>query len=196
MPPTAAARSNPPAMFLRARARVGCRRRRTSGSRPSSAPGPAAVGQLWARVERVVDRRGGDAVSGQLAPAQLVDGHMGPRRVVGWWGHVRQVGSLPGEIVVMQHGRSPGAHGGGESRRGRVERERAQILDDDEIGRGESVDKLLVCGRRRGVDGQTLESDVDGARTRDRENVPAQMPQRTGPFRRFDRDAVVAAQPE
>ena len=109
---------------------------------------------------------------------------------------MRQVGSLPWEVVVVQHGRPSRAHGGGQGGRRGIERERAQILDDDEIGRGQRLVQLPAGGGRRSVDSQALEEDIDRAGAGHGEQVPAQLAERVGPFRRLDRDAVTAPETE
>ncbi len=96
----------------------------------------------------------------------------------------------------MQDGRPSRAHRRGQGGGGGVERERAQVLDDDDIGRGQRISEFPAGGRSRSVDGQTLEEDVDRAASGHRENVPPQLPQGTGPFRRLDRDPIAAPQAE
>ena len=96
----------------------------------------------------------------------------------------------------MQNSRPPGAHCGGHGGGGRVERQRAQILDDDEIGRRQGIVQLLAGGRGEGIDRQTLEKDIDRAGAGHRQRVPTEVLQRPGPFLRLDRDAVTPPQPE
>ena len=108
MAPSASARARPPAMFLRASARVGCSSRGVpSGTptararraaRPGPDPGRRRCRSCWPR-----------SVGRQLGAAQLVDGHVRPCGVVRWRREVGQVGTLPRQVVVMEQGRSPGA---------------------------------------------------------------------------------------
>ncbi len=158
--------------------------------------GATPVGHHRVRVERVVDRGGGDVVRGQLTATQFVDGDMRPRRVVRRWGHVRQVRPLPREVVMVQEGRPAGTHGRGQGGGGWVERERAQILNDDHIGRRQRIGQLPVRGRRRSVDCETVEEDVDRAGSSHRDNLPPQLHEGVAPFRGLDRDPVAAPQPE
>ena len=89
------------------------------------------------RIEGVVDRRGGYPADGQLGAAQLVDGHVGPRGVVRRRREMRQLGALPGQVMVMQERRTSGAGRRHDGRRSGVQGERAEVLDDDQVGAGQ-----------------------------------------------------------
>ena len=86
--------------------------------------------------------------------------------VVGRRGEMGQMGALPRQVVVVQHGRPPGAHLGHQGGGRRVEGERAQVLDDDQVGGRQRVGELAPGRWRGGVDGQALEPGVDRARRR------------------------------
>ena len=126
----------------------------------------------------------------QLVAAQLVDGDVGPGAIVGRRGEMGQVGALPRQVVMVQHGGPPGADLGHQGGGRRVEGERAEVLDDDEVGRCQRVGELAPGRRRGGVHGQALEVGVDRAGAGHRDDPPPEAAQRGGPLGRFDRHAV------
>lgn len=99
-----------------------------------SAPRPIPVPGRTVTVEAVVDGGGGDTSLGQLAPAELVDGHMGPLRVVGGWRPARERLPLPRQVVVV-HDRTPTSqHLAHHGRCGGVQGQRAQVLHHHQVG--------------------------------------------------------------
>ena len=127
------------------------------------------------------------------------------RREIG--AEVREVPALPRQVVVAEH--DAAAVVGGDARdRARgvdVERERAEVVDDHEIGAVERGRDLGVVDRRRRVAGASMrepgQHDVVGPaavfdRAGDAPHLEAELAERPRPLAGFDRDAVGAAEPE
>ncbi len=90
---------------------------------PEAAPGRHPIPGGRPGVKGVVDHRGLDTPGGQLVARAIVDGHVYPRRVIGWCRESGEPISLPGQVVVAQDGRSSGQGGGDRLPGGRIERE-------------------------------------------------------------------------
>ena len=83
------------------------------GSRPRGRGWPSRSPAGGSGSKPLGMRRGRDPPFGQLAAAQVVDGDVAPRRVVGRVaGEVGQLGPLPGQVVVVED-RRPAPEGGG-----------------------------------------------------------------------------------
>ena len=103
------------------------RRRGCAGCRPDprSAPGwQRRCGSRWPRCP--------GRPSSLSRP--VVDGHVHPGRVIGWGREAGELIPLPGQVVMAEDGGSSGQGGGDRVRGGRVERERAQVLDHHQGG--------------------------------------------------------------
>ena len=75
---------------------------------------------------------------GELLDREPVDAHVAPGRVVGRQvGDVGEAGPLPRRVVVVQDGRATAEPSGHDLCGPRVQRDRAQVLDDDQIGVGQ-----------------------------------------------------------
>ena len=112
-------------------------RRAPSGPPALAGPArPAARGRAR-HGEGVVDGGGGDAPVGQLAPAQLVDGDVAPARVVGGGGWSANCGRCQGRSWWWRTAGRPARTVGHRSRRRRVEREGAEVLDHHQVGAGQ-----------------------------------------------------------
>src|SRR5205823_3795533 len=101
---------------------------------------------------------------------------------------------LPGEVMVMEHGGAAGqriAHGLGRSE---VQRQRADVLGDNEVGVTEGRAYLGGLRWREVVDGEAVDEAVDGALTRHRDDVEAELAERRRPLGGLNRDAVAAAE--
>jgi hypothetical protein len=158
--------------------------------------GAAPVTGRRVGVEAVVDRRGVDAPLGELAPGQLVDDHVAPggvdRRQLG---DVGEAGPLPGRVMVVEDGRTPPEGLRHHVRRGQVERDRAEVLDDDQVG----VQRPGHLGGRGGLrrpDGQARQLDVGRALAGDRAQVEPERLERAPPGLGHDRHSVGAAEAE
>ena len=130
-------------------------------------PHGRALARRRIRVEGVVDRRGLNPAGRQLGAAQLVDGHVRPCGIVGWRREVGQVRALPRQVVVMQQRRTSGAGRRHHGRRFGVQGERAQVLDDDQIGVDDGAVHFGACGGFRSIHGQAREDGVHGPRAGD-----------------------------
>ena len=87
------------------------------------------------------------------------------------------------------------------ARRVEVEGQRAEVVDDDEIGAVERGAERLFVERLGWIDRQSRDHEVVGRtavfdRTRDAPGSEAEGTQRAGPLACFDRHAVVAAEAE
>ena len=88
--------------------------------------------------EAVVDPYGVDAAVPELIAGEVVDRDVTPGRILDReLGDVGEVGPLPGWIMVMHHRRSAGTDLADRLGGGQVERDGAEVLDDDQIGIGE-----------------------------------------------------------
>ena len=94
-----------------------------------------------------------------------------------------------------------GQHGGGQVGRIRIDRERAEVLDDDEVGAGDRRRERAGIGRAAvdRIDGEERQPGVVGPETvvelaGDPSYVEAELVQRPFPLARLDRDAVGAAE--
>ncbi len=109
---------------------------------------------------------------------------------------------LPGQVVMAEYGRPAGQDGRYRVRGGRVEGQRAQILDDHHGGVTEGVSEGARVQGWRGTPSkpdpgiQTGNHQVDGSRTGHGTDFEAERPQGPLPFLRLDRNPVRAAQPE
>ena len=73
----------------------------------------------------------------ELIAGEVVDRDVTPGRVLDQeLGDVGEVGPLPGWIMVMHHRRSTGTDLGDRTGGGQVERDGAEVLDDDEVSVG------------------------------------------------------------
>ena len=138
------------------------RRHVLAGEAPGSAGGPPNRRRATPRARRVVARRPGagiddrsgcrrsprrcrGAASSSPARSLMVTWrHAGSSGGGGWW---RQVGPLPGQVVVVQDRGPPAAGAGHHGQRLRVEGQRAEVLHDHQVGPGQGVTQL---GRGRG----------------------------------------------
>ena len=137
-----------------------------------------------------------EATRRQLVAAQLVDGDVRPRRVVGRRGQVGQMRPLPRQVVMVQHGGTAGAGRRHDGRGRRVEGERAQVLDHDEVGPGQRPLDLGSTWSPGRLDGQPGHEHVHGSRPGHRDNVEAEESQGSAPFGRLDRHAVTPTEAE
>src|SRR5207248_4899660 len=172
-----------------------------------------ALAGRWVEIEIVVDRdRLGVAASVQLAPAPEIDRRVeravDARREVGL--EVGELAPLPREIVVAKAhpARVLARDSCDRARRVEVERERAEVVDYHEVGavqraahdggldraRAGRARRCRVNCETRDHRVVTLDSTFDLAG--DPSGFEAELVQRPGPLARFDRDAVIAAQPE
>ena len=90
---------------------------------------------------------------------------------------------LPGQVVVAQDRRSAGARGRHRRRRGGVERERAQVLDDHQVEGGQGLVQLIAARCHWRIDGQALELGVDRTGAGHRSDLPSEEAQRGSPLR-------------
>ncbi len=148
--------------------------------------------------------RGGvlEAASLELAPAAQIDRGMqsafDPGRELGL--QVLQIAALPGQVVVPEDDAPlvPGGSSGDRPGGCGVERERAKVVDDEEVGATDRVDDRLLVRCCGGVDRQRGQHDVVRLpvvfdRARDASGREPELMQRPLPLARFDRDAVVTA---
>ena len=177
------------------------------GAQLGAAPG---VG-WWRRGEAVVDAGGGNAPLGELGGGERVDGDVAPRTTgagvamsvcpARWERvHVRPLGALPRRVVVVEQGPPPSEQPTHRPRRGEVQGDRAEVLDDDEVGIAEGgrhggVEGLVVvrsgaAGGRRGTDGEGGDAPVDVPLPGDGHHGEAQIGEDVGPRCRHDRHPV------
>ena len=143
----------PPAMFLRGSARVGWTtsrpwsatpradrsRRRASGSTTTGRPVSNELYTVVAAIPRSASSR----------RLQLVDGDVGPARIVRGWSVVGEPRALPREVVVVEDGRPAGQDPGHHPGRPRVEGERAEILHHHQVGVVQRPGQVRLAGWRR-----------------------------------------------
>ena len=149
-------------------------------------------------IKRVADRDRLQSGTGlQLPAGQVVDRHVTPPRVVRdpiiGAGETR---SLPGQVVVVEDGR-PSSEGEGDGVGGwPVERKRAEVLDNDQIGEAQTGVERLEIRRAGVVDAKAGDDRVGRWGAGDRPGPPSETLQGIGPFRRLDGHAVRAAEAE
>ena len=129
------------------------------------------------------------------------------RREIG--SEVGEVTPLPGQIVVAEQdaARMPGRDAGDDPSRLDVERERAEVVDDHEVGAvertgdGRVVDLLVDRATAGRVDREAGQDGVVGPavvldRPGDAADVEAELAERPRPLAGLDGDAVGAAETE
>jgi hypothetical protein len=146
----------------------------------------------------VVHDVGFDAALAQLGLRELVDADVSPA-VVGRkrLGPVGKALALPWHVVMAQQRAAAAQRVGHCSSGARVERQRANVLGDDEIGvaehRAQLVDRrrVDVVGR---VVGETRVNHVGEAVPGDGQHVVVEAPECADPLRRLDGHAVGVTQ--
>ena len=103
---------------------------------------------------------------------------------------VREVRTLPREIVMVEECASIGHDVIEHVARVDVERERGEVLHDDEVGAVECALHPSDRGRRRGVDRETGDDDVGDAVAGDGADVVTERSQGRNPLGRLDGDTV------
>ena len=117
---------------------------------------------------------------------------------------VRQMAALPRKIVVAEA--DPPAvlarDSGDGARRFEIERQRAEVVDDHQIGALErGVERPRIDAGFGRIDGEAGDDDVVAIRValdraRDPSGLETELVQRPRPLARFDRYSVVATEPE
>jgi hypothetical protein len=95
-----------------------------------------AAARRWRHVEGVVDSRRVDTAFEELSPREVVDGDVTPRRLVAGAFEVREVGALPGEIVMSKERVAPVENSIEDIARRHVEWQGREVLDHYEIEGG------------------------------------------------------------
>lgn len=157
-------------------------------------PGVDAITCWGIHGEPVVEACGGIPAFGELLHAQLVDGDVPPRGVVGRQGKVGGIASLPGQIVMSHDGWTPAANVGHCVSCGWIQGQRAKVLHDDEVDRGEhsfemgSIDWSGVANAEAGDD-----LDVTCSLAGHSRDLEAEVLERICPLFGLDRYAIGAA---
>ena len=186
---------SPRRMFLRSRARPARSSERLRADAQRGAGRPAVAGRRVA-VEAVGhrSRRVDPARRASSRRGELVDRHVAPRRVVARPVEVGEVRALPGQVVVVQE-RGPALEHPVEGLAGaRVERQRRDVLDDDEVGvaRARASSPARRASRSRRGRGRGRARRRRPTRRRSTPRGRARAAPR--PLGRLDRDAVGAAE--
>jgi hypothetical protein len=149
------------------------------------------------RGEPVVDPGRVESSIGELATGQLVDDHMSPCRIIDReFGDVGEVRPLPRRVVVVHHRWPSSAHVGYRTGCGEVQRNRAEVLDHDQIGVGEYLPYGVCVGGNVGTDLESGYGPVDRPLTGDGERVEPQGGHSVLPVLRHDRHTVGETQPK
>ncbi len=109
---------------------------------------------------------------------------------------VEELRPLPGQIVVVEHGGTPGEGCGHHIPGWLVEGEGEKVLDHHQISTGQGVVDFGPCRRLGGADGQAGHRLIDRPVTGNRVGGEAELAQGPLPFGGFDGHAVGAAQAE
>ncbi len=159
-----------------------------AGSRPLSRSG--------VRIKGVVDGGGCDSTICKLAPAQLVDRDVHPCLVVHGTGEPRELLTLPREVVVAQYGPPRAQRPREQPGCGHIERQRAHVLDDNEVRPAQGRSHLSARRRLRRPDRQALQHVVRRTLPRYGERREPERAKCSLPLRGLDGHPVWSTEPE
>ena len=148
-------------------------------------------------LERVIDRDGFDSAIGHLELRHFVDRDVAPRITAQWQlVDVRKAVALPGWVVVMHDRRPVDQITTDGSTRGEIQRNRAEVLHDNQI---DAVEHRCEVGLRRRfccIDRQSRNAMIDRTLASNGHNVVAKLAQRECPAVGDDAHTVRETQPE